>query len=343
MVTQSSGTARLPLLDGLRGLAAIAVMLYHVETFFGDFGPFSRGYLFVDFFFLLSGFVLTLSAESKMNAGLGAVGFMRARLVRLWPVIAAGALVGAVCYGMTDGWDGVFMSLILALLIVPAVWSNGQIFPLNGPQWSLMLELFANLAHGLVLRRLNDFGLLAVVIVSGCALLAVIFAFGSNTLGPFAFNWWYAIPRVAFAYTLGIWMGRKWMLRDWRQLVSWEVAFLLPGLAIVILARIPVSVALGDGLASLVILPGLFWLAATTSPPAAAQRWLSVLGALSFPLYAVHVPIINLYATMGNSWQIRLLAIASAVLAAQILAMTLERKRAMKGKARPVGERVSAP
>lgn len=85
---------RLVTLDGLRGMAAIAVMLYHIGNVYQFGGPFRAGYLFVDFFFLLSGFVLALSVEPRFARGWTTAAFMRARIVRLWPVIAIGALAG---------------------------------------------------------------------------------------------------------------------------------------------------------------------------------------------------------------------------------------------------------
>ena len=87
---------RLLLLDGLRGIAAIGVVLFHCVIAFDALGAFARGYLFVDLFFLLSGFVLTLNYEQRMNAGAVRPGkFLRSRLVRLWPTVAAGARVAA--------------------------------------------------------------------------------------------------------------------------------------------------------------------------------------------------------------------------------------------------------
>lgn len=316
------------LLDGLRGIAAVVVMLYHVETMFGDYGLFSRGYLFVDFFFLLSGFVLTMAAEPKMRSGQSALSFLKLRLARLWPVIAVGTLIGALCYGLLDGWQGKGLEVALGLALVPMVWSAGQIFPLNGPQWSLLLEIIANLIHGLVLHRMDERALLAVVLVSGAMLAAVIFTFGSNTLGPFAFNWWYSIPRVAFAYPLGILLARKWQrCEQARPILSWQASLLLPPLVVVALVGMPIPHPVGDALVTLVVMPFLFWIACHASPPEQARLWLGRLGAISFPLYAVHAPLIELFSRHGHGLAWKLSAIAASLFAAQLLAMTLERRK----------------
>ncbi len=158
---------RLPLLDGMRGLAALSVLLYHGHNLFHDDKWFAQGYLFVDFFFLLSGFVLTLSTEPKFASGLTARQFMQTRLHRLWPTIAIGAALGAMVHTTLGGLDALPL-LALELLMIPAPWSSEhEIFPLNGPQWSLLWELVANLAHGLLLRRLSDFMRLVTAGLSG--------------------------------------------------------------------------------------------------------------------------------------------------------------------------------
>ena len=82
----------------MRGIAAIAVMLTHAQGKFSGIEGFSRAYLLVDFFFLLSGFVLGLAADPQLRAGMGCERFMRARWRRLWPMIAIGALLGALSF-----------------------------------------------------------------------------------------------------------------------------------------------------------------------------------------------------------------------------------------------------
>jgi len=325
-------TKRLPLLDGLRGIAAIGVMLYHVGTVFGFYSIFSRSYLFVDFFFLLSGFVLALAAEPKLNAGLTAAGFMRARIKRLWPLIAVGASIGALQYGTGTGWGAVPLLLVLAFLLLPALHGPSEIFPLNGPQWSLLLELLANLGHALVLKHLSQRSLLIFVAVSGAALAATIFHFGSNTLGPFAHNWLFALPRVFFAYGLGVWLARCWQTRARSPVISWEAALILPVLMMVLLALTPMSVAIGDAAVALIGMPVLFWLAALAPVPPRAGALLDRLGSISFPLYAVHLPILLFYGRFGDAPGLVVSAITSALAAALLLALLLESKYTSQAK-----------
>jgi peptidoglycan/LPS O-acetylase OafA/YrhL len=311
-------------LDGLRGIAAVTVMLFHAELAFDRLGPFSRGYLFVDLFFLLSGFVLALSAEGRLNAkAQSAAQFLVARVRRLWPTVAAGVILGALLTAVPGEAPGLVTLVLLGLAMIPALSSTGEIYPLNGPQWSILLELAANLAHALLLRRLSNAWLLAVVAAAGAALCATIAAYGSNTLGPYAFNWWQAAPRVAFAYPLGIWMARQWARRAPHPRISWRLALILPIAAVIGLTVMPITVAAGDTAVTLVVLPGLFWLATQSEVSAAARGGLEALGRLSFPLYAVHVPILGWMAGFGTSPAMMLLGIACSIAAAQMVALLL--------------------
>ncbi|MCB2057920.1 MAG: acyltransferase [Novosphingobium sp.] len=113
--------ARLSQLDGLRGIAALAIMLFHLAAVFHTSGPFVRGYLFVDLFFLLSGFVLAVSTERKLASGIGALEFAASRFVRLWPLVAVGvgvAVVRALVIGLYDPLTFV-LAVALDLAMIP--------------------------------------------------------------------------------------------------------------------------------------------------------------------------------------------------------------------------------
>lgn len=324
--------ARLPLLDGLRTVAAIGVMLYHAPELFGDTRLFTRTYLFVDLFFLLSGFVLTLSAEPKMARGLGTSGFMKARIIRLWPMMALGCLAAAGVFATQATTGEVFALLVLGMLMIPHLGSNVAIFPLNAPQWSLVWELVANLFHGLVLRHLKDRELLLLAGISGLALLWAIFHAGWNGSGPNADTWWLAAPRVAWSYVLGIWMARRWLVRKPKPLAHWLFALFTPLAALMLLPWLPLSLARGDVLVSVVVLPALFWIAATAEPPASVAPLLLRLGALSYPIYALHAPIFLGFHFLQEGWITRLSAVALTLVAAQLVALAGPRlRRALAG------------
>ena len=323
---------RLVVLDGLRGIAAICVMLYHLGNFFGFGGPFMAGYLFVDFFFLLSGFVLALSIEPRFAHGWSTAGFMRARVVRLWPVIAVGALAGAMSYGIRGGWEDVPVYTALALLMLPLAMPGAaarEIFPLNPPQWSLLFEVLANLMHGLVLRRLRDGALLAVALAFAVPLVWFSMRHGNNSLGPDTKDWYLGLPRVGFAYTLGVWMGRRHAREPRKARVKLPVALMLPLLAMVVASVLRTNSWIIDSVVVLVAFPGAIWLASAT-PPGRAAPLLELLGSLSFPIYAVHLPIVTVFAFVSNSLLSAVAAVLASLIASWLLAVLLERRHLRK-------------
>lgn len=282
---------RLPLLDGFRLIAALGVMLFHLSGEFDRTELFSRAYLFVDLFFTLSGFVLTLSAEPAM-AERRASDFVVKRLRRMWPLVALGSLAGAIAFVPTGQYGQIAWLLTLALAMIPAPWFGLAVFPLNGPQWSLFWELAANALHALVLHRLSDRALLMVALLSGALLAAAIHHTDGCAMGPVADHWLLAAPRVVWSYTVGILLARRFRSRRPTELVDWRLALLLPLGFVLSLAWLPIGRALGDGLAVLIVFPVLFWVLAAAVPSDRAAPLLTALGAVSFPLYALHVPVL---------------------------------------------------
>lgn len=335
----SDGGQRLILLDGVRGIAALAVLYYHLpRTVPGDF-LFNRGYLMVDLFFLLSGFVLCLSAEPRLAAGMGAARFLRARIIRLWPMIAAGALVGsAVGYAILILSDGIFslrasfwhgVQTLMALALLPSIirTRSGALFPLNGPHWSLLFELGANAVHALVLWRLGNRSILALALLFAALLIASIKQVGLNNAGPFFADWYYAIPRLGFSYCAGILLARHWLSGRGRVSAPWLVALLLPLASICLAALLEVDRIVEDAALVTVVFPALLWVAACSTAPEAARPALTWLGAISYPLYAVHTPLLKLAATFFGTPTAAMAAALGAIALAAVLAAVFERHR----------------
>ena len=296
-------TERILPLDGLRGGAALFVFAYHLQIAFGATQGLSRGYLMVDLFFLLSGFVICRAADPKLAKGGGALPFLVARALRIWPVMAVGVLVGLVAelytmwpaYLNLHGFRLLAQLLISSLLLIPyfAQHRSGALFPLNGPHWSLMFELAANVLHALVLWRLRNAALAMVVGVWAVLLIASCYFNGGSVAGPFWGDWYYGLPRVGFSYSLGMLMARLWTPESTAQMrFPWFLAQLLPVAATVAMVFLPFATWLGDTILVIVIFPACLWVAAGTHVPPRAAVWLSALGALSYPLYAIHGPII---------------------------------------------------
>jgi len=330
-LARSRSPGRLPLLDGMRGLAALCVLGFHLQEVFAFHGPFGRCYLFVDFFFLLSGFVLGLVAEPRMLAGQGWTGFMASRWRRLWPMIAVGAAIGAAAFSAGHDAGTTLLFLALAVTMIPILSPSYEPFPLNGPQWSLLMEMIVNLLHGLLLVRLSQRRLVLLTAALGAALLVVILRDGGNF-------WLLAELRVGFSYSLGLVFARWHRQGGLRQsgAVDWKVPMLFAAGSVLALPYLPLAKTTGDVLMIFGVFPLAFLGAVVARPAAACERGLLAFGRLSYPLYAVHFPIVLLVHRTGRTaWHIALAIVATVALAA-VLAAVMERprRRAPKDAAR---------
>lgn len=339
------------ILDGLRGVAALIVILYHVfELLPGT--PVPHGYLAVDFFFILSGFVIGYAYDSrwgKMTTG----GFFKRRLIRLHPMVVMGAVIGAVTFLIQGSvkWDGthvgtgmVMLTMLLAMFMIPAapgspyeVRGNGEMFPLNGPSWSLFFEYIGNILYALLLRRLPKWALAVLCVASG-ALLACISARDGFLGVGWSFidgGFWEGLIRMLFPYTMGMLMARIF------RPIKVKKAFLLCGLILLMVAVLPTiggetwRNGLFEAFCVIVVFPCLVWLGASDS--SYGERTKSActfLGDLSYPLYMVHYPLFYLYysylgfdgngvsKTFQEAWPAALLVVVASLLIA-ILCMRL--------------------
>jgi peptidoglycan/LPS O-acetylase OafA/YrhL len=244
--------------------------------------------------------------------------------------MALGTLIAAAVFATQAPAGAVMRLALLGLLVVPILRGGSAIFPLNAPQWSLMWELVANLCHGLVLRRLGNFGLLALAGVLGLALVAGDLRTGCTCFGPNVEYWWLAGARIGWSYVLGIWMARRWIAHRPAPVVEWRMALLLPLAALLVLPYLPLSVAVGDALIVIAVFPPLFWAACTAVPPAKHQAMLERLGSLSFPLYALQIPIIMAFRFAEVSWRAQAMAAITALSASAAVAWAGPRLRRMR-------------
>ncbi|MEP7221122.1 MAG: acyltransferase [Novosphingobium sp.] len=320
------GSGRLYMLDGIRGIAAIEVVIFHAQIVFGGFCLFNRGYLCVDLFLILSGFVLTLSAEPKMATGLSGLGFFRLRILRLWPMVVLGLAGGTLFQLVAGDMTGLPLLIVAALLSIPALWrSDGalpQMFPINSPQWSIHAELIANLAHGLFLRRLSNGGLIAIIAASGLILAVLAPQRGNLGIGAYNFDVLAILPVIFATYTFGVLLARNFKPTRTLPAVPWWFALMLPSLILLALPVTGLDWGSGDWLAIMVLLPASFWLATKVSAPTGARKWLAELGDMSFPLYAVHVPILQAVSLWGTGRLHWFLGVSIALLAGLLLAQT---------------------
>jgi peptidoglycan/LPS O-acetylase OafA/YrhL len=318
---------RLPLLDGLRGVAAIMVMLHHRSGLYGAAWPLPRAYLAVDFFFMLSGLVLTPAFEPRLRTGLSPERFLMRRIIRLWPVLAAGVVIGGlhamVHQGRMGGWP--LAATLAGLLMLPLPQGPGGLYRLDGPQWSIAFELLANWLHARLLVRLKDGAVLGLALLSGAVMLWQIAHFGSAAQGDTTGNWWGGFARVTYAYALGVWMGRRMMTAQTSptpQPLWWVAALPLP-LVLGLIPLAPIGKVWGDGLAVFALLPAALWWAARASIPAGAARLCGWLGALSYPLYALHAPLLVMLAEQAHGLPQTLVAPWRACALTAVLALSI--------------------
>lgn len=309
------------ILDGLRGVAALLVIIYHVFECF-DWTPVPHGYLAVDFFFVLSGFVIGYAYDSRWQDGLTVGGFFKRRLIRLHPMVIIGAILGAVCFIFQGNvrWDGtqvsmgwVMVAMLLSMLMLPLypgaaadVRGNGEMFPLNGPSWSLFFEYVGNILYALLLRRLSTRWLVVLAAVTGSCLACIAVSDGYLGVGwsMVDYGLWTGLVRMLFPYTMGMLMARVF-----RPVKGVNGAFWICAVVIFVVGCLPLMFGelqpwqngLYDALCVIVVFPCLLWLGASQLSIGASTRRIShMLGELSYPLYAVHYPLMYLfYAHIG--------------------------------------------
>lgn len=320
--------ARLPLLDALRGIAAVAVMLHHEPLLYAAHGAITRAYLAVDFFYMLSGLVLTLAFEPRF-AQTGARHFMLTRVARLWPVMAVGVLLGGVWQYLGHGVQGLGLMLAMGLLIVPRLWgAPGRIYWLDGPEWSVAYELVGNALHSALLWRWGTRALLGFTLACGVVVAGLAVHFGAIAMGDTVATWWAGFFRLGFSYGTGMVIGRllRAHYRPDERPLAWAAAALPLPLVLFLGGFAPLGEPWLDLAVVLVLFPPLLWWMARVALPEALTPGALWLGRLSYPLYAVHIPVIGIMAQLAHGTSgaahtaIRLAAPCLAVALAAIIA-----------------------
>jgi peptidoglycan/LPS O-acetylase OafA/YrhL len=312
---------RLPGLDLMRGIAALCVLALHLHANFRDHpGLFAKGYLAVDLFFMLSGYVMARTYEPRLVRGLSAVTFFVARYRRLWPIMAAGSLLGLPkLYSVTPDLSVFAAAAAFNLMLLP-IPGRGPAFPLNIPAWSIYFELTANLVHGLLFWRLGGRWLAGLALVCLPLTIWAGMAYGNLDFGGRTEQYLAGLPRTFLSYLIGIVLWRWW--RDLPPLrVPPMLAFAaLPAFFVLAWAMdwdgwIP-DVAFVVLVCPLLIAGGLRF--DRTEGRTAALA--AALGALSFPLYAVHMPVVEGMAVLHFSSAATALASLAAGIALTLAA-----------------------
>jgi len=317
-------------LDLMRGLAAIFVVAQHLD------GPLYKmvfgSHLAVDLFFMMSGFVLEHAYGDRLRHGMSLKAFMKARVVRLYPLYILGSAFGALVLLRETAWPVLLANVAFAAAFVPAppgVSADGfNVFPLNYPAWSLFWELVANALYGFVAARLTP-RLLGAILLLGAVLLVIgAVAFNGLDGGANCNTFVLGALRVVYGFFAGVVVYRIWASARWpRFRVSpWAAAAILMAL---FMARRWHFAAVYDVSAALIVFPLLVFAAARGEGGPRTNRICTTLGALSYPLYALHgafTPIVAWRESLAvtHSW-IAIPFDGAFIAAMLVLAMVAER------------------
>jgi peptidoglycan/LPS O-acetylase OafA/YrhL len=284
-------------LDGLRGLAALAVLILHTT---GPFGlmPLPNAGLAVDFFFALSGFVIAHAYEDRLLSGsMSFRAFLWARVRRLHPMIWLGLALGAAVYSVRHTLAGAeLVQFVLAIaagaLLIPTNlisqpgYTGAQ--PLNTPAWSLFSEYAVNIFYAAFVRYLSN-KMVAAILVFGAFLLCANSLVNHGFAGPEYADWPWGVARVIYPFFVGIALHRLDFTR-FRGKVP--ISFWAPAVALVVVFVIP-SNWIYEALAALVILPIIVAAGTVGSVGPRLTKLCLLVGRLSYPLYIIQYPLVR--------------------------------------------------
>ena len=333
------------ILDGLRGVAAVMVVVFHLfeasATSHLD-QIINHGYLAVDFFFVLSGFVIGYAYDDrwgKMTLG----DFFRRRLIRLHPMIIMGMIIGAIGFYFQAGnlWPGIsevpalktLLVMLIGFTLLPVPLSLDirgwqEMHPLDGPAWSLFFEYVANILYALFIRKFSTTALALLVFIAGAALVHLALTspngdiIGGWSLEPAQFQ--IGLTRLMYPFFAGLLLSR---LAKPTQLTNAFLWCSLLVIAVLAFPRIGGSThlwmnGLYDSLSIILVFPVIVYLGASGEVKGKfAAKACTFLSAISYPLYITHYPLIYIYTTwvqdtkmpMRTAWPVAMLVLFSSL------------------------------
>jgi peptidoglycan/LPS O-acetylase OafA/YrhL len=282
-------------LDGLRGFAAVSVVLFHIGHWLSASGLATNCNLGVELFFCLSGYVMSVAYLPRVSS-LSMAKFSQIRLVRLMPLIFIATVMSAsyvvlrklhfhlqVPY-QTIGIAALLGVLDLPFFTAPRTIGGPQIFPLNGPQYTLLLELIANLFWW-GMRRFNQ-AVFSVVLAVSCFLFLPFTGFLGDI--PSTFLW--GLPHVGASFFAGVALFHlQARLPQWH---GWTATFWVLVVVMIVLFYMPIEVPRSVQLVWLaVVSPGLVLAGSRVRLSHSLSKTCLLAGAISYPVYCLQYPI----------------------------------------------------
>ena len=316
------------ILDGLRGIAALSIVIFHfMEFVYPDSSKnfIGHGFLAVDFFFCLSGFVIGYAYDGRLSK-MGVWEFFKSRLIRLHPLVIIGSVIGVLGFlfdpfsneaGLYSAGRILFLFICSVLLIpFPSMPDRGlQVFNFNSPSWSLFFEYVANIFYGLVLYKISKRYLYVLILLAATALCLVSYRAGNLLGGWSGNNFSDGFARVSYSFLAGLLVYRSgWIIKNKLGFVGLSVmlllAFMMPHFTwnwlaelLVVLFYFPLLIALGAG----AMLNNRF------------RNACVFLGKLSYPLYMTHYAAINWFGNYYLSHKVGTAQLFFIVITATIL------------------------
>jgi peptidoglycan/LPS O-acetylase OafA/YrhL len=307
------------ILDGLRGVAALLVVVFHVfETYSGDqfHQIINHGYLAVDFFFLLSGFVVAYAYDDRWGK-MTQWDFFKRRLIRLQPMVIMGSIIGAALFyfqscglfpliAQTPVWKMLLVMLVGCTLIPLPIsmdirgWQ--EMHPLNGPAWSLFFEYIANILYAVIVRRFSKTLLSIFVFLSACLLIHyTVFGPRGDLIGGWSLDKEQlniGFTRLLFPFFGGVLLFRL------GKLIHIKNAFFLSSVLLLVVLCVPRiggplhlwQNGIYESVVIILIFPLIVLIGAggqIVSPN--AMRACKFLGAISYPIYITHYALIYIH------------------------------------------------
>ncbi len=288
-------------LDALRGLAAAIVLLFHASFVYSITMP-PEGYLAVDLFFVMSGFIISHRYDRDFADGMGVRAFLAVRLVRLYPLFLLGTLLGLLpslatlaLQGPTRLHEAMLSALPPALLMLPSralLPDLKVLYPLNLVSWSLAMEMLVNFAYAALFRRLTITVLAAAATAGFVGLCACAACWGTLQAG---FEWPHAaggLARILFGFAAGVLIRRLAARGLALPPIPWPVPLIA---ALVLFCTPPLVGGLAWELAGGTgVVPLIVAAAVAGEPPRALHGACALAGVASYVVYSLHVPLIGL-------------------------------------------------